>query len=258
MRKYVQTLKGPLFVAGKSKECANAQCPKAGAHYYASGVLQVSLPDSTYGLDVLSFIGWEHEKAHRRLSEIHQALNARGVIVNEPTVGKLYRQFLALLGGLNEQKQERLAQSALKHGGVIFAVDALQPEGHGSLLYVLYEVLSETAVGAMQAEHASAAELEEWLSSYQRLPYRVLATLSDGEKALVAALKAVWPQTPHQLCQAHFLCNVAKPAVQIDTGLREQMRTSLGSLPKVSEALPLPSVVESGPAQEPCAGSPLF
>lgn len=61
MRKSVQTLEGPLFVAGKSKECANPDCPRRGMHYYASRVLEVSLPHSTYGLDVMAFIGWEHE-----------------------------------------------------------------------------------------------------------------------------------------------------------------------------------------------------
>ena len=29
-RKTVQTLAGPLFVAGKSKECVNAACPQVG------------------------------------------------------------------------------------------------------------------------------------------------------------------------------------------------------------------------------------
>ncbi|MGD9094202.1 MAG: hypothetical protein PVF74_15245, partial [Anaerolineales bacterium] len=61
MRKYVQTLQGPLFVAGKSKACTNAECDHYGAHYYASGVLRISLPKSTYGLDVLAYIGWQHE-----------------------------------------------------------------------------------------------------------------------------------------------------------------------------------------------------
>ena len=67
MSKTVQTMNGPIFVAGKSKECANINCSHSGMHYYASGVLSISLPYSTYGLDVLSFIGWKHEKEHQQL-----------------------------------------------------------------------------------------------------------------------------------------------------------------------------------------------
>jgi len=58
MRKYVQTLAGPLFVAGKSKKCTRADCRQVGQHYHARGTLHISLPYSTYGLDVLAFIGW--------------------------------------------------------------------------------------------------------------------------------------------------------------------------------------------------------
>jgi hypothetical protein len=235
MRKTVQTLQGPRFIAGKSKECLNALCPRPGSRFYAPGVLRVSLPSSTYGLDVLAFIGWQHEHEHRQLIEILQELNQRGVVVNERNVGKLYRQFLALLGGLTDRKRERLAQSARQHGGVIWAVDALQPEGHGTLLYLLYEVLSETPVGAIQLDHPTAAELNEWLKPYQAWPDPVLGTLSDGEEAIRAALKSAWPEAPHQLCQLHFLGNLAAPVIEVDTRLRKQMKHELGGLPKVPE-----------------------
>ena len=55
MNKTVQTLQGPIFVAGKTKECANLSCEHSGEHYYANSVLSISLPSSTYGLDVLAF-----------------------------------------------------------------------------------------------------------------------------------------------------------------------------------------------------------
>src|SRR3954466_11552626 len=100
MRKTIQTLHGPLFVAGKSKECANPACSHSGLHYYASAIRTLSLPFCTYGLDVLAFIGWHHDQEHRQLVEIQRQLNAQGVLINERTVGKLYRQFLALLGAV--------------------------------------------------------------------------------------------------------------------------------------------------------------
>jgi hypothetical protein len=141
------------------------------------------------------------------LVEIQRELNKRGVVVNERNVGKLYRQFLALLGAVNEVSQKKLAETVEKHGGVIFGLDGLQPEGCGSLLYVLYEVLSGTVVGALQAEKVNADQLTKWMQAYQQYP--VIATLSDGEDTLIAALKQAWPNAPHQRCQDHFLGNVA-------------------------------------------------
>lgn len=235
MRKTIQTLQGPLFVAGKSRQCNNRSCSQAGKIYYASRVWLYSLPYSTYGLDVLAYIGWQHEHEHKQLVEIQRALNQREVAVNERTVGKLYQQFLALLGGMDEQKQAKLEETAASHGGLIWAIDALQPEGQGTLLYVLYEVLSATPIAAIQLKGAGEEQLCEWLRPYQQMAHPVLATLSDGENAIIAALKTTWPQTPHQRCQSHFLSNLATPVLVYDTQLRQGLRNAVGDLPAPPE-----------------------
>jgi len=246
-RKHVQTLAGPLFVAGRSKECVNPVCQHAGAHYYASGVLLISLPYSTYGLDVLAFIGWQHEHEHRQLIEIQRELNRRGIAINERNVGKLYRQFLALQAAADQKTLRQLAATAAQHGGLIWAVDGLQPEGCGSSLYVLYEVLGGTPVAATQLEHASAEQLRSWLAPYQQLPFAALATLSDAEEAIMAALKSSWPAAPHQRCQAHFLNNLVAPVLQVDAQLRQALQNDIGGLPAVPEC--------ETPAHEPTPGS---
>lgn len=260
VKKFVQTLDGPLFVAGKSNRCVNPACPHCGATYYASGVLAISLPYSTYGLDVLAFIGWHHEHDHYQLVEIQRELQQRGLLINERTVGKLYRQFLALLGGMTTQHQQRLEMAARHHGGLIWAIDALQPESSDPPLYVLYEVLSNTPISALQESNPTAERLQAWLQSYTQLPFAVLATLSDGEKAVVAALKTSWPTAPHQRCQLHFLNNVAKPALEVDARLRQHLREELGALAAVPEASspPTPTTHNSAsvPPLSPCRVMP--
>ena len=245
MRKTVQTLKGPLFVTGKSKQCPNPACEHSGTHYYATGVLTISLPNSTYGLDVLAYIGWRHEHEHRQLVEIHQELKAKGVEISKRNVGRLYRQFLALLGGMSEQTEEKLAQTAREHGRLIWAVDGLQPEDHGGLLYVLYEALSGIPVDAIQLESGKEEQLVEWLKPYSELPFKALATLSDGEKAIIAALKSSWPNTVHQRCRLHFLNNLAEPVLKVNTQLRQFMVDDLGQVSA------LPEQTESAPSTEP-------
>ena len=240
MRKTVQTLDGPVFIGGKTKECINEKCSHTGKHYYASQASLISLPHSTYGLDVLAYIGWQHEHEHKQLVEIQRELNERGILVNERNVGKLYRQFLALLGAMSEPTEQKLQETIADHGGLIFGLDGLQPEGHGTLLYVLYEVLSGTPVAAVQMEQATTEKLSAWLQTYQHYP--ALALVSDGEEAIISALKQTWPEAPHQRCQEHFLGNVAAGVLKQDANLRKEMRQSLGGLPKVPqepEDLPL-------------------
>lgn len=233
MRKTVQSMKGPLIVGGKTRECANPECSHSGEHYYASRVLTISLPKSTYGLDVLAYIGWQHDQEHKQFVEIQGELNQRGILINERNTGKLYRQFLAFLGIMSEATRQKLVESSAKHGGLIWAIDALQPEGDGILLYVLYEVLSSTPVGAIQLSQPTGAALLAWLQPYRALPYPVLATLSDGEKAIIEVLQVSWPDAPHQRCQAHFLNNLVEPVLEYDVALRQLMRQDMGGLPKV-------------------------
>jgi hypothetical protein len=236
--KTIQTLAGPVFLAGKSKECSNPVC---GKHYYATHWGLWSLPSSTYGLDVLAFIGWQHDHEHRQLVEIQRELNQRGVEVNERHTGRLYRQFLALLSASREPIEEEIARIAAEYGGLIWAVDALQPEGNGRLLYVLYEVQSGKPFAAFQGERVDEADLVAWLRPYQELSFRVLATLSDGESTIIAALKSSWPQAPHQRCQLHFLNNLADAVLAQDELLRQSLRQEMGGLPTVPEQEPDPT-----------------
>ena len=204
----------------------NSTCRNYGKRYYAGQVWLYSLPGSTYGLDVLAWIGWQHEYEHRQLVEIQRGLNQRGILVNERNVGKLYRQFL--LSASSENVLEDLKKTVDEYGGPIRKRDALQPEGPSGLLYVLYEVQSGKPVAALQQEHCNQNDLESWLRPYQRLPLPVLATLSDGESTLVAALKPAGQMCP---------ISAARP-IPLTTGKRnvldyENMRQDLGGLPKV-------------------------
>jgi hypothetical protein len=234
VRKKVQTMEKVIRLVGRSKECVNPKCEYRGEHYHASRVWLMSLPHSTYGLDVLAYIGWRHEHEHKQLQEIQKELEARGILINPSSVGRLYRQFLALLGGMQSETRQVLDETVKKHGGVIWAVDALKPEGSGILLYVLYEVLSSRPVAALQGERVKAEELADWLQPYQDI-FPVLATLSDGEETIVASFEMCWPGKPHQHCQMHFLANVVEDVLKEDDTLRKALREDLGGLPAASK-----------------------
>jgi hypothetical protein len=184
-------------------------------------------------LDVLAYIGWRHEHDQRQLVEIQRELNQKGIEINERNVGKLYRQYLVLLGATSAAIRKKLDGIVEKQGGLIFGVDALQPEGNGSLLYVLYEILSGTVVSAIQLETPNEKDLTDWLKTYQSYP--VLASVSDGEERIIAALRAIWPNAPRQRCQEHFMGNLADEVLENDAELRKQMRVDLGGLPKTKD-----------------------
>lgn len=235
--KTVQTLDGDFFVVAYSRVCQNPECDEYGTHFHAGGHLRVSPPYCTYGLDVIAFVGIQRDREHKQFAEIQGLLNERGVAINDWSVGRLYRLFLALIEGTWPQRRERMAAAADKHGGLILMADGLAPDGEGPQLYVLWEVLSGTPISGMLIDQADTSHLTDWLTGccdlMDDLP--VLALLSDKEKALVAALRTVWSEVPHQLCQMHFMKNLSAPVHRADQRLRQTLRDRLCSLPAVPD-----------------------
>jgi hypothetical protein len=238
--KTVQTLDGEFYVVAYSRVDKNPECSEHGTHFHAAGHLRVSPPYSTYGMDVIAFVGIQHDREHKQFTEIQRLLNQRGVEINATSVGRLYRLFLALIEGAWPQRRKRVSAAAAKHGGLILAADGLEPDGAGPQLYVLWEVFSGTPISGMLIDQADTPHLTDWLigcrSLIDNLP--VLALLSDKEKALVAALKSVWPKAAHQLCQMHFMKNLSEPIHQADQELRQTLRDRLCSLPSVPSLEP--------------------
>ena len=239
-RKTVQTMEGEFYVVAYSRVCQNAECSKYGTHYHAAEHLKVSPPYSTYGMDVIAFVGMQHDREHKQFTEIEGLLNERGVEINDWSVGRVYRRFLALLEGTWPRRRERMAQAAAQHGGLILMADGLAPDNAGPQLYVLWEVLSGTPISGMLIDQADERHLTDWLCECRDLidGVPVLALLSDKEKALVAALKAVWSAAAHQLCQMHFMQNLSGPVHCVDQSLRGTLRDCLSSLPAVPEVEP--------------------
>jgi len=251
--KTVQTFDGEFYVVAYSRLCGNSQCAKYGNHYHAVGHLRVALPNETYGLDIVAFIGWQHDREQRRFSEIAKTLNRRSIAINERSVGRLYRLYQALLKGSWEKIQKRLQQAEQEYGGLILASDGLQPDGCGGMLYVLYEVLSGTPVHAMWIEVADAIHLTAWLKQRPLVEFKVLATMSDHEDALVIALTTVYSKAPHQLCQEHFISRLSEPTHEADQSLQSTLRDQLRGLPKppkvMADKSSEPEVAESIPQQ---------
>jgi hypothetical protein len=134
----VQTLSGEYYVVGYSRVCETPDCACVGQHYHASGHLQVSLPYSTYGLDVVAYVGLQRSRHHQQFIEIAVGLKEQGVDINDKSVGRLYRQFLALVSGAWPHREARLQAAAKQYGGLVLLADALALMG--SLDLVIPEI----------------------------------------------------------------------------------------------------------------------
>ena len=211
--KTIQTLAGKFHIVAYSRRCANPECRACGKHFHSVEHLKLSLPYSTYGLDVIARIGIQRQREHKRFGEIRHHLNQQGVAINSNSVSRLYRLFIALKSGAWPQCSEKLQAAAQEYGGLILMCDGLQPQENGPHLYVLWEVLSGVPISGEFLKPADSEDLSQWLQHCRQQvdESSILATLSDGEPALLGAFSKVWPDAIHQMCHMHVLRNLSDP-----------------------------------------------
>jgi hypothetical protein len=71
----------------------------------------------------------------------------------------------------------------------------------------------------------------------QSLGKPVALWLSDRQDAFVTGIAAEFPDVPHRYCQNHFLRDVAKPMLELDSHTKVQMRKKVRGLRKIEQAV---------------------
>jgi len=70
-------------------------------------------------------------------------------------------------------------------------------------------------------------QAKEWA---ERLGCRIRLWMSDKQDAFVTAIASVCPGTPHRYCGNHFLRDLAKPVLELDSHAKVQMRSKIRGL----------------------------
>lgn len=225
--KTVQTLDRVLSVASRPGHCADPTCQGHGTRLLSAEGQQIALPGFTYGYDVLARIGWLRQERRDTYTEIHQELVTR-IQISESHVRYLYQQaYLPLLACHERQYWDHLAQAAKQHGGLIIALDGLAPEGGEPQLWFIRELLTGLSLRSGWLSRFDQATFEAFLQPLSRLPWPILAVLSDKQKGLLPAVTEILPDALHQFCQAHYLKNLAEPLAEADSTFNVELRKAV-------------------------------
>jgi len=80
---------------------------------------------------------------------------------------------------------------------------------------------------ATQEVHRLIVLARQWAD---RLAKPVRVWMSDKQDAFVTAIAAEFPHTPHRYCQNHFLRDVAKPVLDMESRAKVTMRSKVRGL----------------------------
>jgi hypothetical protein len=226
-RKTVQQLGGAVYVASRAKECVNAQCEHQGQPYTAAAAQMVTVPECTYGLDVIVQVGWWRDREHLNRMQIHSRLEEREVQLCERQVDHLYARYQVLMGCAERLEMQQLEEVVKERGGLIISLDGLEPEGASEQLWVVREVQTDRILVVGWLPRVNHKTLAALLKPVADLGLPILATVSDKQGCVRKALQEVWPDVPHQWCQSHYRGHATRPIYDYDSALKTEMRKTI-------------------------------
>jgi len=234
--KPVQTLAGVEHLTSLGFRCGNTGCAFDRSVYRSAQAEARQVKDSGYGLDVVVYIGRLRFGEHRTRAEIWQQLRHETPIqISERHVQNLLEVYLALLRASQQDLSAVVTATVAAHGGIIVALDGLQPEQGNEQLWVVREVLSGAVLGAANLQQATAPVLAALLRPIVAAQIPVLGVVSDAQESIRLAVAEVFPGVPHQLCQYHALREAAEPLWEADRHLLVEAKQELRGLREVEE-----------------------
>lgn len=226
-RKTVQKLDKTVYVANQGSECVNEACEQKGRVYSSAEAQMLTVPNCTYGLDVIAQIGWWRERENLNRKQIHSRLVEKGVKICEREVDILYKQYQVLMGCVERGKMMEVREKAEKRGGMIISLDGLSPEGATEQLWVVREIEGGVILAVGWLPKVNYETLGELFKPIVELEIPILATVSDKQACVRKAVETTFPEVPHQWCQAHYLGNATRPIYDHDSTIKTQMAKTI-------------------------------
>jgi hypothetical protein len=231
---HLWTLQGPTQVVNRLVRCPDASCASRGRTFSPEAELSLSMPRWCIGWDVFCWLGhrrfarhWSVPQLRLELKDTHQIRVSDDAIARD--IG-LYQRMLAA----RQQDPARLAEAYKEIEALVLTIDGLQPEKGHETLYVVRELTSKRVwfaepllSSAEQEVHRVVVLARQWA---ERLAKPVRAWMSDKQDAFVKAIATEFPGLPHRYCQNHFMRDLAKPVLDIDSQAKVTMRSKVRGL----------------------------
>lgn len=186
---------------------------------------------------MIALVGQLRYREHRSVPEIHRALEQRGVVLAERTVGHLIERYEELVA-LHLTDDRRLRERLTREGGVVLALDGLQPDAGHEVLWVIRDCVSGEALLARSLLSATEADLTPLLREVQdALPVPILGVVSDGQQSIRNAVATALPGIPHQLCHFHYLREAARPIYEADRHAKKELKKAVRGVRPIERAV---------------------
>lgn len=245
----LRTLEGIVKLRLKVRRCQNESCPRYKKASRPECEGNWALPAHEFGLDVIAQIGALRYQEHRSVTQIHQSLTNKGLIISPRTVSNLLDRYDELLA-VSLTDNERLKHIISRQKYVILAIDGMQPDVGHEVLWVIRDCISQEILLATTILSSKAEELKQILTEIaQKLPIPIKGIVSDGQQSIQKAVREAFPEIPHGLCHFHYLREAAKPIYEADRHAKKELKKQIRGIRTIEREIqksdqPMNKVVE--------------
>lgn len=233
-RRHVYTLNGPVRYVMPLVHCADSTCPNHHRRFSPQQELTLALPRWLIGWDVFCWLGHRRFARHWSVPQLRAELkDSYAIELSEDAIEDYLRRYQCMLAA-RQQDFALLQRVYARTRTVVLSIDGLQPEKGHETLYVVRELGRERVWFAQPLLSSATEEIrpliaqaKEWA---ERLDCRVRLWLSDKQNAFVKTIASVCPGVPHRYCSNHFLRDLAKPVLELDSHAKVQMRGKIRGL----------------------------
>ena len=218
----IERLDGHHILAMRDRRCPVLSCSGRSAIFRPTEEHTFALKKDVYGLDVMFEIAERRLQDDLSFEEIMRRLNARGIPITLRTTCESFKRFVALTSCCAGESEEVRAKLRAQ-GGIVPMIDGVQFDDRSPVLYLVVDSLSRTPLFAERHAVRSAKALQPLLLRLKAMNVPIKAFVTDMEKGLVPAIRAVFPEVPHQFCQLHFIKRCAAALDKPLAGLRAEV-----------------------------------
>jgi len=233
-RRHVFTLEGPICYVAKLMHCPHATCLNHRGTFSPEQEPTLALPRWFIGWDVFCWLGHRRFARHWSVPQLHaELLDSYAIELSEDAIEDYLHRYQCMLAA----RQQDFALLQEEYGTtrvVVLSIDGLQPEKGHETLYVVRELRRQRVWFALPLLSSATEEIrplivqaKDWA---ERLGCRVRMWMSDKQTPFVKTIASVCPGVPHRYCSNHFLRDLAKPVLELDSHAKVQMRGKIRGL----------------------------
>ena len=230
-QRWIVQLHQQLKVISHCLSCPNPLCSLHQVIYRPAEEGALAIRGYTFGFDVVVRIGQRRYSENQSLTKIHQELQGQ-VAISFKEVALLCEVYLALVNTAVQQDAQ-LVEQLRQNGGIILAIDGIQPEKGNETVYLLRDLVSGRVLVACNLASSATNEVEKMIGTVLALGVPILGVVSDKQDSICLAIERQLPGVPHQLCQYHYLKDLAQPVCEADRRFNKQLKHQVRRLSPV-------------------------